>query len=42
MAMAAEVTVAEVGRVYQPGGLDPEMVTTPGIFVNRIVQTAGE
>lgn len=42
MAMAAEVTVAEVDRVYQPGGLDPEVVITPGIFVNRVVQTVGE
>ena len=42
MAMAAEVTVAEVDRVYQPGGLDPEVVITPGIFVHRVVQTVGE
>jgi 3-oxoadipate CoA-transferase alpha subunit len=42
MAMAAEVTIAEVDRVYQPGGLDPEMVITPGIFINRIVQAVGE
>jgi 3-oxoadipate CoA-transferase alpha subunit len=38
MAMAAEVTVAEVDQVCEPGGLDPEAVITPGIFVNRIVQ----
>jgi 3-oxoacid CoA-transferase A subunit len=39
MAMAGEVTVAEVDQVCEPGGLDPELVITPGIFVDRIVQT---
>ena len=42
MAMAAEVTIAEVDRVYEAGGLDPEVVITPGIFVHRVVQTVGE
>ena len=37
MAMAARVTVAEAARIVKPGGLDPEAVITPGIFVNRIV-----
>lgn len=37
MAMAARITVAEAARVVEPGGLDPEAVITPGIFVNRIV-----
>ena len=39
MAMAGEITIAEVDQVCEPGGLDPELVITPGIFVNRIVQT---
>ena len=39
MAMAGEITIAEVDQVCEPGGLDPESVITPGIFVNRIVQT---
>jgi 3-oxoacid CoA-transferase A subunit len=39
MAMAAGVSVAEVDEILDPGGLDPELVITPGIFVNRIVQT---
>ncbi|PKB83296.1 MAG: hypothetical protein BZY88_02285 [SAR202 cluster bacterium Io17-Chloro-G9] len=39
MAMAGEITVAEVDEICEPGGLDPELVITPGIFVNRIVQT---
>ncbi len=38
MAMAARVTIAEVDQVVEPGGLDPERVDTPGIFVDRIVQ----
>ena len=39
MAMAAEVSVVEVDEILEPGGLDPELVITPGIFVDRIVQT---
>ena len=38
MAMAARIVVAEVQRIYEPGGLDPEAVITPGIFVNRLVE----
>ena len=37
MAMAATVTVVEAGQILEPGGLDPELVITPGIFVNRLV-----
>ena len=37
MAMAAAVTVAEVDMVHEPGGLDPELVITPAIFIDRIV-----
>ena len=39
MAIAGETTIAEVDQVYEPGGLDPELVITPGIFVDRIIQT---
>ena len=38
MAMAARIGIAEVERIYEPGGLDPEAVVTPGIFVNRLVE----
>ncbi|MCW0199486.1 CoA transferase subunit A [Sphingopyxis sp.] len=38
MATAAAVTVAEVEELVEPGMLDPDMIHTPGIFVNRIVQ----
>ena len=37
MAMAGRVTVVEADQVLEIGGLDPEMVITPGIFVNRVV-----
>ena len=39
MAMAAAVTVVEVDQVHELGGIDPELVITPAIFVDRIVQT---
>ena len=35
---AARVAVAEVDQVVEPGNIDPELVITPGIFVNRVVQ----
>jgi 3-oxoacid CoA-transferase subunit A len=37
MATAAEVTVAEVENLVQPGELDPDHIVTAGIFVKRIV-----
>lgn len=41
MAMAAAITIAEVEELVEPGGIDPETVVTPGIFVNRVVQGTG-
>ena len=40
MATAARVCVAEVDQIGDPGAIDPELVITPGIFVNRVVATA--
>ena len=40
MAMAARVTIAEVDEIREPGGIDPEIVITPAIFVQRIVLTS--
>jgi 3-oxoadipate CoA-transferase alpha subunit len=37
MAMAATVTVAEVDQVVEPGGLNPELVITQAIFIDRLV-----
>lgn len=38
IAMASEVTIAEVDEIVEPGELDPEAIVTPAAFVNRIVQ----
>ena len=37
-ATAADVTIAEVDEVVEPGTLDPEAIATPGIFVHRLVR----
>jgi 3-oxoadipate CoA-transferase alpha subunit len=37
MAMAAHLTVASVHEVVALGGLDPEHIVTPGIFVQRVL-----
>jgi 3-oxoadipate CoA-transferase, alpha subunit len=37
MATAASLTIAEVSRVVEVGAIDPEIVVTPGIFVDRIL-----
>lgn len=36
-AMAGKSTIAEVEELVEPGDLDPELVHTPGIFVQRVV-----
>ena len=38
MAMAATRTIVQVRRAVKPGGIDPEHVATPGIFVDGIVE----
>lgn len=40
MAMAAKTTIAQVSEIVPLGGLDPEVIVTPGIFVQRVVETA--
>ncbi|MFW1919954.1 3-oxoacid CoA-transferase subunit A, partial [Acinetobacter baumannii] len=40
MATAADVTIAQVSEVVELGGLDPEYIITPGIFVQHVVQVA--
>ncbi|KTR82803.1 3-oxoacid CoA-transferase subunit A [Leucobacter chromiiresistens] len=37
MAAAAQLTVAQVDGVVPLGGIDPEVVVTPGIYVDRVV-----
>ncbi|MFF2137554.1 CoA transferase subunit A [Streptomyces sp. NPDC058193] len=36
-AMAGRITVAEVEELVEPGGIDPDHVHLPGIFVQRVV-----
>jgi 3-oxoacid CoA-transferase subunit A len=38
MATAAKVTVAEVEELVDVGGLDPNQIHTPGIYVKRILE----
>jgi 3-oxoadipate CoA-transferase alpha subunit len=38
MAGAATVTVAEVAEIVELGELDPEIIVTPGIYVDRVVR----
>jgi 3-oxoadipate CoA-transferase alpha subunit len=38
MCAAATCTVAQVREIVELGGLDPEAVVTPGIFVKRVVK----
>jgi 3-oxoadipate CoA-transferase alpha subunit len=40
MAMAAKTTIAQVQQVVALGELDPEVIVTPGIFVQRVVKEA--
>ena len=40
MATAADVTIAEVEHLLEPGEIDPDHVHTPGIFVKHILQGA--
>jgi 3-oxoacid CoA-transferase subunit A len=40
MATAGKTTVAEVEELVPIGGLDPDQIATPGIFVDRILEGA--
>jgi 3-oxoadipate CoA-transferase alpha subunit len=40
MATAAAVTVAQVSRIVDTGELDPEVIVTPAIYVDRLVLPA--
>jgi len=42
MAQAARMTLVEVDEIVELGGLDPEAIVTPGIFVHRVVCTGGK
>ena len=38
IATAAQITIAEVEHLVEPGELDPDLVHTPSVFVKRIFQ----
>lgn len=40
MCMAAAETVVQASHIVAPGNIDPEVIATPGIFVQKIVQVA--
>lgn len=40
MAMAAQCTIVQVAKVVPLGLLDPEAIVTPGIFVQRVIESA--
>jgi 3-oxoadipate CoA-transferase alpha subunit len=42
MAAAAKVAIVEVDEIVEAGALDPEMVVTPGLFIDRIVEISRE
>ncbi len=41
MATAADLVIAEVEKLVEPGEIDPDEVMTPGIFVDLVVEPAG-
>ena len=42
MATAAKMTIVEVEEIVEIGGLDPETIVTPSVFVDRIVRAKGQ
>ncbi|MFV4649310.1 CoA transferase subunit A, partial [Mycobacterium tuberculosis] len=40
MATAGKVTLVEVEELVEPGGLDPDHIHTPGIYVDRLFKGA--
>ena len=42
MATAGKVTIAEVEEIVPTGTLDPDLIHTPGVFVQRILQGTHE
>lgn len=38
MCMAAAEAIVQVSRIVPPGGIEPEAVITPGIFVQKVVE----
>ncbi|MGM0876318.1 MAG: CoA transferase subunit A [Bacillota bacterium] len=41
VAMAGRFTIAEVEEIVEKGELNPEMIVTPGIYVDLVIQSKG-
>ncbi|MEG2731496.1 CoA-transferase, partial [Brevundimonas sp.] len=42
MATAGKVTVVEVEEIVPVGSIDPDHIHTPGVYVDRLIQTVSE
>jgi 3-oxoacid CoA-transferase subunit A len=42
MATAGKVTIVEVEEIVPTGSLDPDSIHTPGVYVDRLIQTVSE
>ncbi|MCE6076552.1 3-oxoacid CoA-transferase subunit A [Agrobacterium vitis] len=40
MCMAATNTIVQVSKIVAPGDIDPEIIVTPGIFIDGVVEIA--
>lgn len=38
MCTASKVAIVQAKKIVEPGGIDPEIVVTPGIFVQKVVE----
>jgi acetate CoA/acetoacetate CoA-transferase alpha subunit len=41
VAMAGKITIAEADEIVPEGGLNPEEVIVPGIYIQHVVQSKG-
>jgi 3-oxoadipate CoA-transferase alpha subunit len=42
MAMAADLSIVQVRHIVELGELDPEVIVTPGIFIDRLVHVVSQ
>lgn len=42
VAMSGRIAIAEVGRIVEPGELDPDEIHLPGIYIDRVVELTPE
>jgi len=39
--MAADLVIAEADEIVEVGSIDPDLVDTPGVFVNMVLAESG-